>query len=317
MNHLIEKMLFIVFVAGVLAAVLMITAPGRTPQRSAAPSATAPPPAGGQETGRASPEWVVPSESSPTGAEVDGEDRTGGADHDHGGGEGHDHSHDPEPSALLTVTTFRYPPAESGVEVERGSTPSATATSDGFATAEPAGGFQATEAGHCPPIEELWIADSYPVEDPCTLAEVRRAVYLAYTGTDDQRRSAIRNGPLLDEVFVALDDFGRTHGAVLYHPEQRGRSSVVFEEISWRGGPDADRGVIAVRYRLDHPDYPPTDLVLDTLVQVDGEWKVSYRRSYCVKVLVIMEHIGSDVRCPRDPTPEVNEDEAPGSTGRY
>ena len=26
---------------------------------------------------------------------------------------------------------------------------------------------------------------------------------------------------------------------------------------------------------------------------------------------------GSDVRCPRDPTPEVNEDEAPGSTGRY
>ncbi|MDE0375731.1 MAG: hypothetical protein OXK16_07190 [bacterium] len=317
MNHLVEKMLFIVFVAGVLAAVLMITAPGRTPHRSAASSATAPPPAAGEETGRASPEWAVPSESNPIDVEVDGEDRTGAAGHDHGGGEGHDHSHDTEPSALLTVTTFRYPPTESGVEVEKGPTPSPTATSDGLATAEPAGGFQAREAGPCPPIEELWVADSYPVEDPCTLAEVRRAVYLAYTGTDDQRRSAIRNGPLLDEVFVALDDFGRTYGAVLYHPEQRGRSSVVFEEISWRGGPDADRGVIAVRYRLDHPDYPPTDLVLDTLVQVDGEWKVSYRRSYCVKVLVIMEHIGSDVRCPRDPNPEVNEDEAPGSTGRY
>ena len=243
----------------------------------------------------------------------------------------------------------------------------------------------------------VWIADGYTVEDPCTLAEaVRRAMHLAYTGTDRQRRSAIRNGPLLDEVFAALDDFGRTHDAVLYHPERRGQSSVIFEEIVWRGGRwlDADRGVIAVLYRIDHPDFPPTDPLVDTLVQVDGEWKVSYRRSrvdstltskrsteststpltrtpdkcrrtditsdieasldrrtgtspiparphpqskdftppshvfaqgrkvsyrrsYCVKVLVIMEHVGSDVRCPRDPNPEVNEDEAPGSTGRY
>ena len=317
MNHLVEKMLFIVFVAGVLAAVLMITGPARTSQRSAPSSTAAPPTSAGQGTGLATPEWAMPSDSNPTDAEIDGEDRTGAAGHDHGGGEGHDHSHDTEPSALLTPTTFRYPPTESGVEVERGPTPSPTANSGALATAQPIDGFQATEAGHCPPIEELWIADSYPVEDPCTLVEVRRAVYLAYTGTDDQRRSAIRNGPLLDEVLVALDDFGRTQGAVLYHPEERGRSSVIFEEIAWRGGPDADRGVIAVRYRLDHPDFPPTRSVLDTLVQVDGEWKVSYRRSYCVKVLAIMEHIGSDVRCPRDPNPEVNEDEAPGSTGRY
>ena len=265
----------------------------------------------------AAPEWVVPSESSPIDGEVEGEDRSGAAGHDHGGGEVQDHSHDTGPSALLTATTFRYPPAESGVEVERGPAPSPKAGSGALATAQPAEGFQATEAGHCPPIEELWIADSYPVEDPCTLAEVRRAMYLAYTGTDDQRRSAIRNGPLLDEVFAALDDFGRTHDAALYHPEQRGRTGLIFEEIAWRGGPDADRGVIAVRYRLHHPDFHPTDPILDTLVQVDGRWKVSYRRSYCVKVLAIMEHIGNDVRCPRDPNPEVNEDEAPGSTGRY
>ena len=302
MNHPVEKMLFIVFVAGVLAAVLMITGPVRTSQRSAPSSTAVPPPAGGQETGKASPEWVLPAGSNPT---------------DHGGGAGHDHGHDTEPSALLTATTFRYPPTESGTNVERGSAQSPTADSGTFATVDPAGGFQAMESGHCPPIEELWVADSYPVEDPCTLAEVRRAVHLAYTGTDDQRRSAIRNGPLLDEVFVALDDFGRTHDVVLYHPERRGRTSVIFEEIAWRGGPDADRGVIAVRYRLDHPDFPPTGSVLDTLVQVEGEWKLSYRRSYCVKVLVIMEHVGSDVRCPRDPNPEVNEDEASGSTGRY
>ena len=317
MNHLVEKMLFIVFVAGVLAAVLMITGPVRTPQRSAASSTIVPPLAGGEQTGKASPEWATPPESNPTDAEIDGEDRTGATNHDHGGGEGHDHSHDSEPSALLTATTFRYPPTESGVEVERGPTPGPTANPGVPATAQPADGFQATEVGHCPPIEELWIADSYPVEDSCTVAEVRRATYLAYTGTDDQRRSAIRNGPLLGEVFAALDDFGRNHEAALYHPERRGRSSVIFEEMVWRGGPDADRGVIAVRYRLDHPDFPPTDPILDTLVQVDGEWKLSYRRSYCVKVLVIMEHIGSDVRCPRDPNPEVNEDEAPGSTGRY
>lgn len=309
MNHLVEKMLFIVFVAGVLAAVLMITAPVRTSQRSALSSTTVPPPAGEQGAGAATPEWATHSEPSSTDTEAEGEDPSGAA--------GHDHSHDIDPSAGLTATTFRYPAIESGEEVEQESAPSAAVPSDASPTQGPAGEFRVMEAGHCPPIEQLWIADSYPVEDPCTLAEVRQAIHLAYTGTDHQRRSAIRNGPLLDEVFAALDDFGRTHGAVLYHPEQRGRSSVIFEEIVWRGGPDADRGVIAVRYRLDHPDFPPTDPVLDTLVQVDGEWKVSYRRSYCVKALVIMEHIGSDVRCPRDPNPEVNEDEAPDSTGRY
>ena len=36
-----------------------------------------------------------------------------------------------------------------------------------------------------------------------------------------------------------------------------------------------------------------------------------------MKVLVIMELIGNDIRCPRDPHLEINEDEAPGSTGRY
>ena len=309
MNHLVEKMLFVVFVAGVLTAVLMITAPVRTPQRPAPSSTTVPPPAGERSTGAATPEWAVPSESSSADAEAEGEDPTGAP--------GHDHNHGIEPDAGLTTTTFLYPPVESGGRVEGGSVPGVDSPSDAAATPPAGSGFGVTDAGHCPPIEDLWIADSYPVEDPCTLAEVRRAIHLAYTGTDPQRRSVIRNGPLLDEVFAALDDFGRTHGAVLYHPEQRGRAGVIFEEIVWRGGPDADRGVIAVRYRLDHPDFPPTDPVLDTLVQVDGEWKVSYRRSYCVKVLVIMEHVGSDVRCPRDPNPEVDEDEAPGSTGRY
>ena len=306
MNHLVEKMLFIVFVAGVLAAVLMITGPVRTSQRSALSSTAAPPPAGGRETGLATPEWATPPESVTTDADAEGGDPTGAT--------GHDHSYDTDPSAWLTGTTVRHPP-ETGEEAGQASAPGTTAPTD--AASDPAHEFRAMEPGRCDPIEDLWVADGRPVEDPCTLAEVRRATYLAYTGTDEQRRSAIRHGPLLDEVFAALDDFGRTHDAALYHPERRGRSSVIFEEIVWRAGPDADRGVIAVRYRLDHPDFPPTDLLLDTLVQVDGEWKVSYRRSYCVKVLAIMEHVGSDVRCPRDPNPEVNEDEAPGSTGRY
>jgi len=309
MNHLVEKMLFVVFVAGVLAVVLMITAPVRTPHRAAFSSTTVPPPAGERSTGAATPESAEPSESGSAHAEADGEDPTGAP--------GHDHSHGIEPDAGLTTTTFRYPPVEPGGKVERGFVPGVASPSDAAASPHAVGGFRVTEDGHCPPIDDLWIADSHPVEDPCTLAEVRRAIHLAYTGTDRERRSAIRNGPLLDEVFAALDDFGRTHGAVLYHPEQRGRAGVIFEDIAWRGGPDAGQGVIAVRYRLHHPDFPPTDPVLDTLVQVDGEWKVSYRRSYCVKVLVIMEHVGSDVRCPRDPNPEVNEDEAPGSTGRY
>ena len=179
----------------------------------------------------------------------------------------------------------------------------------------------ATTAGpgprRCASVEELWEADGYPVEDPCTLAEIKRVFRWAWTGTDDQRRSAIRNSHLLEEVFAALDDFGLTHDAGLFHPDERGRYSIIFEDIRWHGGPEHDEAVIGVRYRFDHPDWPPTDQFLDTLVQIEGEWKLSYRRSYCVKVLVIMELIGNDIRCPRDPHPEINEDEAPGSTGRY
>ena len=179
----------------------------------------------------------------------------------------------------------------------------------------------ATTAGtgprRCASVEELWEADGYPVEDPCTLAEIKRVFRWAWTGTDDQRRSAIRNSHLLEEVFAALDEFGLTHDAGLFRPDERGRYSIIFEDIRWHGGPDHDEAVIGVRYRFDHPDWPPTDQFLDTLVQIEGEWKLSYRRSYCVKVLFIMELIGNDIRCPRDPHPEINEDEAPGSTGRY
>ena len=176
---------------------------------------------------------------------------------------------------------------------------------------------EAVAPRRCAQVEELWRADGYPVEDPCTIAAVRRVFSWAWTGTDSQRRSAIRNGHLLDEVFAALDEYGHTHDARLFHPEERGRYIILFDDIRWHGGPEYDQAVIGVRYRFDHPDFSPSDQLLDTLVQVDGEWKLSYRRSYCVKVLVIMQYLGSDVRCPRDPYPDINEDEAPGSTGRY
>ena len=164
MNHLVEKMLFVVFLAGVLAAVLLITVPVRTPQRSAPSSTTVPPPAGERSTGAATPEWAVPWESSSAQAEAEGEDPTGAP--------GHDHGHGIEPDAGLTTTTFRYPPVESGGRVERGFVPGVASPSDAAATPPAGDGFGVAEAGHCPPIEDLWIADSHPVEDPCTLAEV-------------------------------------------------------------------------------------------------------------------------------------------------
>ena len=55
------------------------------------------------------------------------------------------------------------------------------------------------------------------------------------TGTDDQRRSAIRNSHLLEEVFAALDDFGLTHDAGLFRPDERGRYGIIFEDIRWHG----------------------------------------------------------------------------------
>ena len=171
----------------------------------------------------------------------------------------------------------------------------------------------------CPRAEQLWFADGYPVEDTCTLAEVRRVFQWAWTGTDGQRRAAIRNGYLLDEVFAALDGYGRDHDgyARLFDPDERGRFAVLFDDIRWRGGPGHDRAVIGVSYRFDHPEMTPTEPFLDTAVQIDGKWRLSYRRSYCPKVMAIMEYLGSDLRCPRDPRPEVNEDEAPGATGSY
>ncbi len=169
----------------------------------------------------------------------------------------------------------------------------------------------------CAPVEELWQADGLPVEDPCTLGEAERVLRWAWTGSGGQRRSAVRNGVLLDEVFDALDRYGRERAVSLFHPEERGRFEVSLDDVRWQGGPAHDAAVIGVVYRLVHPDLGAGEPVLDTLVQVDGEWKLSYRRSFCVKVMVIMEHIGSSVRCPKDPNPEVNEDEAPGSTGRY
>ena len=169
----------------------------------------------------------------------------------------------------------------------------------------------------CAPVGELWEADGLPVEDRCTLEEVERVLRWAWTGDDEQRRSAIRNGRLLGEVFGALDRYGREHGAFLFHPEERRRYEVSLDDVRWQGGPNYEAAVIGVVYRLEHPAFEAGESFLDTLVQVDGEWKLSYRRSFCVKVMVIMEYAGSSVRCPRDPHPEVNEDEAPGSTGQY
>ena len=152
------------------------------------------------------------------------------------------------------------------------------------------------------------------VQDPCTLAEVKRVFRWAWTGTDEQRRSAIRHGHLLDEVFAALDDYGLGAEALLFHPEERGRYIIWFDDIWWGGGSEYDEAVIAVKYRFDHPEFPASVQFVDTAVQVDGKWKLSYRRSYCGVVRSIMEYLGSNVRCPRDPNPEVNEKEAPGGS---
>ena len=187
---------------------------------------------------------------------------------------------------------------------------------EGFPAAAPPPGEEGAPV-RCALVEELWEADGLPVEDPCTLAEVARVLRWAWAGGDEQRRAAIRNGGLLDEVFEALDRYGRERGASLFHPDERRQFEVSLDDVRWQGGPAYDAAVIGVVYRLEHPDLGAAEPVLDTLVQVDGEWKLSYRRSFCVKVMVIMEYTGSSVRCPRDPHPEVNEDEAPGATGRY
>ena len=163
----------------------------------------------------------------------------------------------------------------------------------------------------CASVEEVWKWDGHPVEDACTLAEVKRVMRWAWTGTDDQRRSAIRNSHLLDEVFVALEEVGRQIGAGVFHSETRHEWSVRLRNIRWHGGPDFDRAVIAVDYRVRHPDYAPGSWRTVTLVQIDGDWKLSYREGYCRVVNPVLEYFDSDIRCAPDPNPEINEDEYP------
>ncbi len=201
------------------------------------------------------------------------------------------------------------------VTVTEAVTPSTATTEIPSATTTAA--EQLGDPPRCPLVQELWEADGYPVEDLCTLAEVKRIFTWAWTGTDRQRRSAIRNSHLLDEIFAALDEYGRTHDAGLFDPDTRGEWTPVFDDFRWRGGPRHDRAVIEVSYGFVHRDYPTSSRWTDTLVQVEGEWKLSYRRSYCRQANLIMEYVGSDLRCPPDPDPEVNEDEDPDIIREY
>ena len=193
--------------------------------------------------------------------------------------------------------------------------PTATTTPPTSATTASAAATVTTEAEvprRCASVEEIWRWDGLSVEDPCTLAEVKRVMRWAWTGTDEQRRSVIRNSHLLDEVFAALDRVGSEFGVGVYHPETRRQLTVLFDNIRWHGGPEFDRAVVAVDYNFYHPDYGTGGSWRTvTLVQVDGDWKLSYRRSYCRMTTVTLEYYGSDVRCPPDPHPEVNEDEFP------
>ncbi len=195
--------------------------------------------------------------------------------------------------------------------------PSATTNAPLAPSTTTAATGQLGEHPRCLSVRELWEADGYPVEDPCTVAEVKRVFTWAWTGTDRQRRSAIRNSHLLDEIFAALDEYGRTHDAGLFDPDTRGEWTPVFDDFRWRGGPRHDRAVIQVTYGFVHRDYPTSSRWTDTLVQVEGEWKLSYRRSYCRQANLIMEYVGSDLRCPPDPDPGVNEDEDPDIIREY
>ncbi len=87
----------------------------------------------------------------------------------------------------------------------------------------------------CAPVEELWVWDGHPVEDPCSLEGVKQAMRWAWTGTDEQRRSAIRNGHILGEVFAALDEYGRKYEAGLFQTDTRGDWTVLTSNIRWHG----------------------------------------------------------------------------------
>jgi len=69
--------------------------------------------------------------------------------------------------------------------------------------------------------------------------------------------------------------------------------------------------VLAVDHRFRHRDYRPGFWKTVTLVQIDGDWKLSYREGYCRVAHAFLEVFGFELRCPPDPNPEINEDEYP------
>ena len=130
------------------------------------------------------------------------------------------------PAATSSATT-RAPAASSSTTAQPAPSPSTTIapTTSSSTTVAPATSPPTTLAEtsqRCESVEEVWKWDGHPVEDPCTLAEVKRVMRWAWLGTDEQRRSAIRNSHLLDEVFAALEEVGQKLGAGVFHSETRG-----------------------------------------------------------------------------------------------
>ena len=236
-----------------------------------------------------------------------------------GGSTGSEASHPTVPSPASSAATTRVasttgPPTTTApppsTEASAASTARASTTGGPPSTALPDTGVPEVPQ-RCASVEEVWKWDGHPVEDPCTLAEVKRVMRWAWTGTDDQRRSAIRNSHLLDDVFAGLEEVGRKEGYGIFHSETRGEWTVGSRNIRWHGGPHFDRAVIAVDYTFRHPENPPYPWWTVTLVQIDGDWKLSYRRGYCRMVTPSLEYHGLEARCLPDPDPEVNEDEYP------
>jgi len=112
-------------------------------------------------------------------------------------------------------------------------------------------------------------------------------------------------------VFAALEEIGLQIGGGKLHPETRGEWDIRFRNIRWHGGPDFDRAVIAVDHSFRHPDYQPGSWRTVTLVQIDGDWKLSYREGFCRMMNPVLEVFGFELRCPPDPNPEINEYEYP------
>ena len=127
--------------------------------------------------------------------------------------------------------------------------------------AEPQWPDTANDLGRdCPPVEELWTGYGTPVTDQCTLDAVDTALRYAWAGPSELAQRAIRDGHILTDLFIRLDNQDEINPFLTAWVGEEGRSRITVNvrNMHWAGNwPGAS--MIYLHYQLVWADREMTE----------------------------------------------------------